>query len=316
MAALTEVFSTEKNEAATTLRAQDARSILVVDDSAVSRAQVSGLIRHGTGRAVVVAEGGEEALAILARFQPAAVITDLQMPGMNGLELVEKIRAEYSRIPVILMTAFGSESIALQALMAGAASYVPKKSLAEQLVVTLEQVMEVVEGDQKRQRLLARQVGSTFRFELENDPDLISPLIAMIQEDLVTFGIGDATARTRVGVALQESLSNALYHGNLECSSDLRQDDERIFYDLAARRRWQEPFCRRQIHFESSIDRQSARFNIRDEGPGFDVATLDKPFDPEDLLRVGGRGILLIRTFMDEVRHNETGNQVTMIKNK
>jgi CheY-like chemotaxis protein len=316
MATMTEVVSAEKVEAEISRRTEEAGSILVVDDSAVSRAQVSGLIRHGTGRKVFVAEGGQEALAILSRFQPAVVITDLQMPGMNGLELVEKIRAEYSRIPVILMTAFGSESIALQALMAGAASYVPKQSLAEQLVVTLKQVMEVVEGDQKRQSLLTRQVCSTCRFELENDPDLISPLIAKIQEELIAFGIGDATARTRVGVALQECLSNALYHGNLECSSDLRQEDERIFYDLAARRRWQEPFCRRQIHFESSIDRHSARFIIRDEGPGFDVAALDKPFDPEDLLRVGGRGMLLIRTFMDEVRHNATGNQVAMIKNK
>jgi hypothetical protein len=159
-------------------------------------------------------------------------------------------------------------------------------------------------------------VSTTCRFEIDNDPELISPLIALIQEELLSFGIGDATARTRVGVALQESLCNALYHGNLECSSDLRQEDERIFYDLAARRRWQEPYRRRQIHFESAIDRLSARFTIRDEGPGFNVSMLDKPFDPEDLMRVGGRGMLLIRTFMDDVRHNESGNQITMIKNK
>jgi CheY-like chemotaxis protein len=315
MAALTDLENVEAIEA-TPLAIEDARSVLVVDDSAVSRAQVGGLIRLGTGRPVIVAEGAEEALAILVRFAPAAVVTDLQMPDMNGLELVEKIRADHPKIPVILMTAYGSESIALEALRAGAASYVPKKSLGKELVETLKQVLDVVEGDQKRQRLIARQAGSTIRFEIDNDPELISPLIALIQEELVAFGIGDATARTRVGVALQESLSNALYHGNLECSSDLRQDDERVFYDLAARRRWQDPYRSRQIFFESSITRQSARFTIRDEGPGFDVSKLDKPFDPEDLLRVGGRGMLLIRTFMDEVRHNETGNEVIMIKNK
>jgi anti-sigma regulatory factor (Ser/Thr protein kinase) len=62
------------------------------------------------------------------------------------------------------------------------------------------------------------------------------------------------------------------------------------------------------------IARDELRINIRDEGPGFDVASLHKPFDPEDLLRIGGRGMLLIRSFLDEVIHNETGNQITLIK--
>ena len=59
------------------------------------------------------------------------------------------------------------------------------------------------------------------------------PLIQMLQEDLGGMGVCDATARMRVGVALQEALANALYHGNLEVSSDLRQDDEREFFKLA-----------------------------------------------------------------------------------
>jgi CheY-like chemotaxis protein len=289
-------------------------AVLVVDDSAVSRAQVGGLIRNGTGRGVLFAEGGAEALEILARVEPAVVITDLQMPGMDGLELVQRIRADYPGIPVILMTAYGSESIALRALNAGAASYVPKKCLAGELVDTLRQVLALVEGNQKRQRLLASRLGSCERFAIQNDPDLLSPLMAIVQEDLAAFGIGDATARTRIGVALQESLANALFHGNLECSSDLRQDDERLFYDQANRRRGLEPYRSRLVHFESAIDRSAARFVIRDEGPGFDVAKLDRPFDPEDLMRIGGRGMLLIRTFMDEVRHNQTGNEITLVK--
>ena len=120
----------------------------------------------------------------------------------------------------------------------------------------------------------------------------------------------DATARMRVGVALQEALSNALYHGNLEVSSDLRQEDEREFYGLAEiRRKPRVALPRAPIHVQARIDRDEAIYVIRDEGPGFDTSSLDRPIDPEDLMRIGGRGMLLIRTFMDEVSHNQTGNR-------
>ena len=202
----------------------------------------------------------------------------------------------------------------MQALRAGASNYVSKTSLAKNLVETLRQVFTVVDGDRKRRKILDCQTHRSFGYVLENDPDLISPLVGRVQEDLVAFRIGDETTRMRIGVALQESLANALYHGNLECSSELRQDDERIFYGLANERCAIEPFRSRRIHFDSTVDAEAARFVIRDEGPGFDTSSLDKPFDPEDLLKIGGRGMLLIRTFMDKVSHNETGNQITLMK--
>ena len=63
-------------------------------------------------------------------------------------------------------------------------------------------------------------------------------------------------------------------------------------------------------HFQED----EARFVIRDEGPGFDPRTLPDPTDPENLLKPSGRGVMLIRTFMDAVAFNETGNEITMIK--
>ena len=53
---------------------------------------------------------------------------------------------------------------------------------------------------------------------------------------------------------------------------------------------------------------------VEDDGPGFDTSKMTAEIDPEDLLRIGGRGLLLIRAFMDEVQHNGTGNRITMIK--
>ncbi len=127
------------------------------------------------------------------------------------------------------------------------------------------------------------------------------------------MGLDDGTAGTRVGMALHEALTNALYHGNLEVSSDLRQEDESHFHDEAKRRLESEPYRSRSIHVEARLDREAATYVIRDDGPGFDVSILDRPVDPESLMRIGGRGLLLIRTFMDEVAYNDAGNQVTLV---
>jgi anti-sigma regulatory factor (Ser/Thr protein kinase) len=58
------------------------------------------------------------------------------------------------------------------------------------------------------------------------------------------------------------------------------------------------------------------KFVVQDEGPGFDPSTLPDPTLPSNVGQTNGRGLFLIRTFMDEVTFNETGNVVTMIKHR
>ena len=57
-----------------------------------------------------------------------------------------------------------------------------------------------------------------------------------------------------------------------------------------------------------------ATYTVRDEGPGFDPSALPDPNDPQNLEKIGGRGLLLIRTFMDQVQYNDRGNAITMRK--
>ncbi|WP_206108042.1 response regulator [Paludisphaera soli] len=290
--------------------------VLVVDDQPVERLLVGKIVERLAGLRTVHARDGREALDRLAETPVALVLTDLQMPEMNGLELVEAVRERYAQVPVVLMTAFGSEDVAVRALRAGAASYVPKRALERELAATLRQVLAVAEAAQTRQRLLSCLERHESVFELESDPELIAPLIDRFLQNLTGMHIGDATARMRIGVALQEAIANALFHGNLEVSSDLRQEDEREFYDLARRRRSLEPYRSRTLEIRAALDKDGATFVIRDEGPGFDVASLERPIDPEDLTRIGGRGLLLIRTFMDQVAHSPTGNEITLVKRR
>jgi anti-sigma regulatory factor (Ser/Thr protein kinase) len=237
------------------------------------------------------------------------------MPGLNGLELVEAIRRKHSRVPVILMTAHGSEDIAIQALRAGAANYVHKKDLIEELNETLDKVLSVRAVDLRRKHVMGCLDERESRFRIENDPALITPLSNLLQEELDATGFCDDTTRMRIGIALTEAIANALYHGNLEVSSDLRQEDERLFYSLADERRTEQPYRDRHIHVRTRLDREAVTYVIRDEGPGFDVQAAHW-YEDADLSRIGGRGHMLIRTFMDEVSHNPTGNQITLVKRR
>ena len=289
-------------------------TVLVVDDTPVDRFLAGRIVEKRAGMRVVFAANGIEALRMIEREAPAVVLTDLQMPEMDGLSLVGEIRKTHPLIPVILMTAHGSESIAIQALQLGAANYVPKKTLARELLETLDKVLTVSAVDRSRQRVLGGLTRRESSFCLENDPALVSPLIALLQEDSLGMDLWDETGRMRVGIALEESILNALYHGNLEVSSTLRQGDEKAFYALARHRRQAEPYRDRRIYIRASHMRSVATYVIRDEGPGFDVSILDRPIDPESMLMASGRGLLLIRTFMDIVAFNATGNEITMVK--
>ncbi len=130
----------------------------------------------------------------------------------------------------------------------------------------------------------------------------------------------DETGRVRVGIALEEALVNAVYHGNLELTSQqVRESRERANQGAAnvlAERLSQDRYNRRRIFVELSFSQPEARFTIRDEGPGFDPTSVPDPTDPGNLEKECGRGLLLMRSFMDEVQFNAPGNQVTMIKHR
>lgn len=289
--------------------------ILIVEDSATQAAHIRFMLEDA-GHQVEVAGQGAEALECVRRSPPDIVVTDLEMPVMNGLRLVEEMRAHHASVPVVLITAHGSEQIAAKALRKGAASYVPKANLEEDLAATIDSILSVTQANRHHHQALEFLREMQARFVLPNDADLTVPLIGHLEEVLIRLNLCDATERMRIGVALHEALLNAMYHGNLEVDSELRQQGEQPFYDRIRERQQQPPYSTRRVHLsvKASIDR--VEYVVRDEGQGFDPSVLPDPTDPASLERVGGRGLLLIRTFMDHVHHNESGNELTMIKKR
>ncbi|MDA0587466.1 MAG: response regulator [Planctomycetota bacterium] len=291
------------------------QTVLVVDDSQVDRRLVGGLLQRTGEFQIVYAENGVDALNRIELDVPDIVLTDLHMPEMNGLDLVQAIRVEYPLIPVILMTAQGSEELAVEALRMGAASYVPKRRLGDDLVKTVTHVVEASQVDRGQARLLNRVVATETTYALPNDVGLIQFLVRQIRDTLANMRYFQDNDRLRIGIALEEALLNSVYHGNLEVSSDLRDEGTTAYEELARERMNVGPYRDRLIHIGVKLTPDLARFEIRDEGPGFDPSSIPNPTDPEFLERPSGRGMLLMRSFMDELTYNEAGNQVTLVKN-
>jgi CheY-like chemotaxis protein/anti-sigma regulatory factor (Ser/Thr protein kinase) len=288
--------------------------ILVVEDSVTQATQIRFMLEEA-GYACRLASDGVEALEQLQTAPPDIVLTDLRMPNMDGLELVGRVRAEYQSIPVLLMTNDGTEAIAYEALQKGAASYIPKQFLESSLLTTIQGIADLLQAHRSKQRVLASLVETRSRFLLHNDPQLVPALVQHIEEELRAFNYGDETGVFQLSMAITEATINAMDHGNLELSSSLRSDSE-AYATLRQERRRTAPYCERRVGLIADFTSEAVSITVSDEGQGFDPACIPDPTDPENLMRENGRGLMLIYSFMDEVHHNDRGNEITMVKHR
>jgi len=291
-------------------------TVLIVDDNAMDRTLAAGIVQK-VGMSTQQAVHGKDALEVIARNPLDIVLTDMLMPEMDGLELVRQIKKHHASIPVILMTAHGSEEIAVKALKIGAASYVPKQILARELAHTIRDVLSVATQQRDQQKAIACLAEANLNFVLGVSPSSIhEPVVGYLQEQLRDWNLCDDADLIRVGTALHEAFINAIEHGNLELDSDLRDSPDGAYQVLGEQRRGITPYRDRRVYVTARLTRENAQITIRDEGPGFDPSRLPDPTDPENIGKISGRGLLLIRTFMDDVTFNETGNQITLVKRK
>ena len=164
-------------------------NILVVDDSPVDRQIVGGLLESDPAIHVQYAQNGADALTIIEAGLPDVIVTDLQMPEVNGLELIKIVRRQYPQVPVILVTRQGSEQTAVEALKLGAASYGPKQAVGRSLWRTVRSVLQLAAEHKDRLRLMERLTKSDCAFMIENDAGLISQLVGYLQDWVKIAGI-------------------------------------------------------------------------------------------------------------------------------
>ncbi len=114
--------------------------ILVVDDDPQSLSSTGRILEHA-GHEVVYASSGDEALGVLDRISPVMVITDVRMPGMNGMQFVEAYQKKGFQIPFVIMTAFGEVQDAVWAMKMGAVDFLLKPFSKQDLCKAVDQVL-------------------------------------------------------------------------------------------------------------------------------------------------------------------------------
>ncbi len=138
-------------------------TILIADDEETARTSLATILTED-GYQVRTAADGEEALRLVAEESPDVLLTDLRMPGMDGNELLTRVRRAYPEVGVVVMTAFGTIRSAVEALKEGAEDYLTKPIDVEELEHLLGKILQ-----KKRlvaeTRILRERVDDTYRFE-------------------------------------------------------------------------------------------------------------------------------------------------------
>ncbi len=150
--------------------------ILIVDDEANARAALSEIL-HDEGYATETAADGFKALGKLGEFVPDVILTDLKMPGLDGLEFMEKARAYVPSAVFVVMTAFGSITSAVQAVKKGAENYLTKPLDFEALSAVVERAMEKARLLQETRHLRDKlRERNAFKHIVSGDPKTLAVL--------------------------------------------------------------------------------------------------------------------------------------------
>ncbi len=285
--------------------------ILLIDDEIAFTDKLSNRLSK-KGFDVSTADDGMKGLEIFmnAPEEFDVVLTDIKMPFMDGIEFLNQIRKHDYDTPVVIMSGYDDMSQSIQALRLGAFDYLTKPIRLEQLYSTLNKLDSIRQTSRKVIQLIPFIEGD-LQITIPSKQSYVESVIAYIQQQIDPYCRANGINLFNISLSLQEALSNAILHGNLEIPSHMKEDSWETFEKIRNEREQSEPYCRRNVIIHYHIHPERMVFEIQDEGNGFDRSGLPDLDDPGTLVS-SGRGLLYIMTFMDKVEWNEKGNIIRM----
>lgn len=158
-----------------------------------------------------------------------------------------------------------------------------EEELKDLIATVLDYKLRLVDKEE-----YVRGIHESIEFELPSVLSVMHVILEYLLKRVDKVGVVK-TDESNLFVALDEAFVNAIKHGNK--------------FDAS-----------KNVRIAADVSKEEARFIIEDEGEGFDVNNIPDPLDPQNLFKPSGRGVLFIYNIMDEVKYNERGNRLTMVK--
>lgn len=257
------------------------RKILIIDDHDDLATSLEEVF-VATGHEVRVVETRKEALEIRDIEGYDLVVTDLDVQAghagssPNGTEAV--------CLPEHIIAGIGEHVKAFKICAANFRRLEFNEEELKNLVATIldykQRYVDTIDNVQ--------DLHENIQFELPSAISLMHIVLEYLMKRVEKLGV-IRPEQSNLFVALDEAFVNAVKHGN-------KFDAQKL------------------VRITAEVSNKEARFTIEDEGEGFDVNDIPDPLDPENLFKTSGRGVLFIYNIMDEVKYNERGNRLTMVK--
>jgi len=257
------------------------RQILIIDDHDDLASALDEVFSH-TGHAVKILEERAEAIALENIEAFDLVITDLDVAGgvvpegLNGKSSV-CLPHDFKPIPGEHVKAFKLCASNFRR------DEFDENELRDMVATVLDYKIKFVDKAN-----VVAEMHENIEFELPSAISLMSVVLEYLMKRVEKLGV-IKPEQSNLFVALDEAFVNAVKHGN-------KFDAQKL------------------VRITAEVSKHEAKFTIEDEGEGFDVKNIPDPLDPENLFKTSGRGVLFIYNIMDEVKYNDRGNRLTMVK--
>jgi YesN/AraC family two-component response regulator len=258
---------------------------------------------------------------VITSNQVQLIISDIKMPKIDGIELLKKIHVEKPEIPFIILTAYSSIDIAINALKIGASDFLFKPFDRDDLLGSVKKVLKKKDKEVRYKEAYTYINKQDFEIVIPSKNFDVSVISTFITNQIFFTNMFNPDDSFNFRSAIYEGLTNAHEHGNLELNSHLKHSEYSgvdAFQEMMNKRLDNKKYSDRKISIHLHLDSEKVSVTIEDEGSGFDTNKITD-IDPLALLEVEknhGRGYFMMQLYSDEVLYNEKGNQVTLIKYK
>ncbi len=239
------------------------------------------------------------------------VFIDNHLPDGSGLDAIKKGAFRSKNSYIVLITGYLNGDIIVKTIKSGVNAFISKPFKFEEIEATLFKALEYTSSKYNIKDAANLITEFQINMAIDNNPSIVKSVCKIITENVIRAGFFDD--EFNITLALTEIIHNAIYHGNLELDSSLKDESFTKFNNMALERMSLSPYKERKVYLSVFFDQDTLQITVEDEGKGFDWRKIDFNLS---LMSVHGRGLFLTKKLFNNISWNEKGNKIILTKFK